>query len=303
MVDAARRVAPSSGGLTPVPGKRRTVGSGGDEMSRLLIDLRLRFPTESGRPLSQTASAARTAGRLNQSKVARAELGRFPLSPDDIDAYARALDAPVQVRDRLVTLAKAHESTNIVGRRQLIASAHVIQRRIADLLESTTTLRAWVPDLVPGILQTEDYTRAVVGREPGPNWWRPRLDQKRILTDLGRDVHIIIGETALRTGLGSAEAMAAQLDDLASWTERPPVRLGVVPLDHVLPKPPPRGLYVYGEHSASQATEVGTTFINDGPTVRELAKLHAELANYALYGAEARAVIAAAARRWLDCPA
>lgn len=267
-------------------------------MSRLLIDLRLRFPTASGRPLSQTAAAGRTAGRLNQSKVARAELGRFPLSPADIDAYTRALNASPEVRHRLVTLAKAHESTNIVGRRQLIASAHVIQRRIADLLESTTTLRAWVPDLMPGILQTEDYTRAVVGREHGPNWWRPRREQKRILTELERDVHIIIGETALRTGIGSAEIMAAQLDDLASWSDRQPVRLGVVPLDKVLPKPPPRGLYVYGEHTASQATEVGTTFINDGPTVGELTRLHEELAESALYGADARALIAAAARRW-----
>lgn len=269
-------------------------------MSRLLIDLRLRFPTDSGRPLSQTAAAAQTKGRLNQSKVARAELGRFPLSPEDVEAYSRVLDAPAEVRDRLVTLAKAHESSNIIGRRQLIASAHVIQRRIADLLESTTKLRAWVPDLIPGILQTEDYTRAVIGRDPAANWWRPRRDQKRILTDPQRDVHIIVGETALRTGLGSKEVMAAQLDNFASWAERPPVRLGVVPLDQLLPAPPPRGLYVYGEHTASQATEVGTTFINDAPTVRELAELHAELASSALYGAQARAVIEAAARRWRD---
>lgn len=238
--------------------------------------------------------AAKLSG-LSQSKVSRAEQGRFPLSPAEAEAFADGLGATPEQRRRLLELATARAADSFVGRRQLIANSHVVQRRIADLQadEDTKILRAWVPDLVPGILQTEDYTRAVAGDRP-EEWWVPRRAQKEILDQADRQVHLIVGETVLRYGVGSAAVMVAQLEHLAAAIAWPRLRLGVVLLDVVQPLAPPRGFYVYGDRTASQATEVGMTFIGK-PDVEGFIADHAALEGIAVYGQEALRVIERAA--------
>lgn len=272
--------------------RRRTARretSSKDEMSQLLIAVRR--PGER----SQT-EAARLTG-LTQAKISRAEQGRFPLSPAEAEAFADGLGATPEQRRRLLELATARAAASAVGRRQLIDNAHVIQRRIADLqaTERTKILRGWVPELVPGILQTEDYTRAVLGREPSEEWWVPRRAQKEILDWTDRQVHLIVGEAALRFGLGSPAVMVAQLGHLAEALAWPRLRLGIVLLDVVQPFLPPHGFYVYGEHAASQATEVGTTFITEAKDVEQFVADHAALEGIAVYGEEARRAIERAA--------
>lgn len=270
--------------------------SGGDDMSQLLIAIRAGAPSEGDRPLSQSQAATRAG--LSQSKITRAETGRFPLSVRDAERYARALQATDEQVSRLVELAREHEARNRPARHQLIESPHVVQRRIADLLREHRTLQAWVPDVLPGILQSEDYTRALIGFEPEPRWWKPRREQQLILRDLNRQVHLIVGEAALRTGVGSAPLMARELDHLARSVEHPPVRLGVIPLDVVLPVAPPRGLYLYGDAVVSQATEFGTTFVADPKLVERHLGLFEHLADSALHGDDAREVIRRAAVNW-----
>jgi hypothetical protein len=251
-----------------------------DDLPALLIALR--------GERSQIA-AARLTG-LTQSKISRAETGRFPLSPAEAEAFARGLDAPEADRARLVALAEAHHADNVVGRKQLVASAHVIQRRIADLLASTRSLRSWQPDLLPGILQTEPYTRAVIGFDPDERWWVSRGQQRDILDDPQRGVHLVVAESALRWGLGSAAVMRDQLAHLATAARRPPLRLGIVPTDRVHPVAPPRGFSVYGESTASVATDVGTTFVGQ-PDVQMFLDQHAAVAELAVYGDDAAALL------------
>ena len=251
-----------------------------DELPELMIRLR------SGH--SQAATAGLTG--LTQSKISRAETGRFPLSPAEAEAFARGLDAVDADRVRLVALAQAHQADNVVGRKQIIASGHVIQRRLVDLLASTRSLRGWVADVVPGILQTEPYTRAVVGFDPDEKWWVPRREQRRVLDDSERQVHLVVSESALRWGLGSATVMREQLDHLVSALRRPPLRLGIVPTDQVHPIASPRSFSVYGESTAIVATDVGTTFVGQ-PDVQLFLDRHRAVAELAVYGDDAAALL------------
>lgn len=259
--------------------KPAIIGSG-DDMSRLLITVRG----------NRTQGEAAALSGLTQTKISRAETGRFPLSDDEAAPYARALGASPEQEAQLVEFTAAHRARNTVGRRQVVDSAHVIQRRIADLQERTRALRAWVPDLVPGILQTEAYTRAVVGFDPPDTWWAPRRTQKAVLDDPGREVHLIVCEAALRWGVGTATVMVDQVRHLVEMSERPPLRLGIVPIDVVHPIAPPRTFYVYDTHTASVSTDLGVTFVGEVEASGFLGH-HAELSELATYGDESRAVL------------
>lgn len=227
---------------------------------------------------------------LPQHRISRAEQGRYPLTPDEADAYARALGAPAAVRRRLVALASAQKAESIGGRLHLNRNAHVVQRRIGDLEAQVRGIRSWVPDVVTGLLQTRDYTTALVG-ERDEKWWTPRQVRLALLDDLGREFRLLLGEAALRWGIGSREIMAAQLDHLIEMSRRPNVHLGVVPLDTIYPIAMPRGFQLYGDSAASVATEVGTTFVTEPPDLRGFVEDFVRLDTIAVSGDEVRDLV------------
>ncbi|MDX3098387.1 helix-turn-helix transcriptional regulator [Streptomyces sp. ME01-24h] len=100
-------------------------------------------------------------------------------------------------------------------------------------------IRAYEPHYVPGLLQTEDYARAVLraGR-PGA-----RPEELERLVALRRErqtlidrpdaplLWVVMDETVLRRPIGSPQVMRAQLDRLAQACELPQVRLQIMPFD------------------------------------------------------------------------
>lgn len=248
-------------------------------MPRLLVELR---------GMRRQEDAGKLVG-LSQYRISRAEQGRYPLTPDQADAYARALGASAIQRHRLVQLASAHQAENLTGRKHLIRSAHVIQRRISDLEAGAHTIRSWTPDVVTGLLQTHDYTVAVAG-EHDERWWAPRRARLALLDDPGRSFHLLICEAALRWGVGSAETMAKQMDHLIEIGRRPHVQVGIIPIDGVRPIPMPRGFQLYDHGTASVATEVGTTFVT-APDLQLFIDDFTALADLALYADAARTVL------------
>jgi transcriptional regulator with XRE-family HTH domain len=131
-----------------------------------------------------------------------------------------------------------------------------------------TTFRDFQPLYIPGLLQTEDYARAVLLAAPAPGNAEDldqqvglRMHRQAILTqDNPPEFWFVISETALRVQVGSAEVTRAQLDHLAEVAGRPNVTLQVLPFTsaaHVNPItgfrmldfPDPRDpIVVYIEH-------------------------------------------------------
>lgn len=248
----------------------------------------------------RTQSEAAQLSGLTQSKISRAEAGKFPFDEETAAAYARALGAePAQIR-RLVALAAAHGAENMTGRKQLIRSAHVIQRRLASLEQQTRLLRSWVLDVVPGLAQTADYTRALLGEDPGERWWAARRERLAVVDTLDRELHLLMSEAVLRWGIGSAEIMAAQVAHLAELAGRTTIRLGIVPLDTIHPIAAPRDFSIFGQATAMVATDVGTTFISEPDDIAEFGSAHAELSGLAAYGDDARRLLDRAAQLYRE---
>jgi transcriptional regulator with XRE-family HTH domain len=264
-----------------------------DEMSQLLTSVR--------GDRTQTDAAALSG--LSQAKISRAERGRFPLSPEEADRYAQRLGATAEQRQRLVELAAARSAEQISGRVALVRVAAAVQERIERYHRDATLIRSWQPDLVPGVLQTPEYTGVLLAGDgegdPGPAWWTARRARTAMLAEPGRSWHLLVSEAALRWPLGSAATMQAQIEHLVAVSRLPTVRLGV--LDLATPKPfaPPAAFHMY-DRVVSVATEAGTSFLTDSHDVEHFEKLFGRLDDEALHGDRARALLAVIAGDYAD---
>ena len=98
------------------------------------------------------------------------------------------------------------------------------------LEDESSAMRLYCPELVPGLLQTEDYARAVI-RAVRPGYddesverrVTARLTRQKVLLDRAAppELALVLNEAVLRRLVGSEHVMAAQLRALATSARRP----------------------------------------------------------------------------------
>ncbi|MCP3819208.1 helix-turn-helix transcriptional regulator [Streptomyces sp. A3M-1-3] len=106
----------------------------------------------------------------------------------------------------------------------------------AELEQQAKTISEYAPVLVPGLLQTEAYARAITRtatpfapHESVEERVRARLDRQRILDDPTHPVlWEILHEAALRVPMGGRESMCEQLLHIAEVAQRPRVVVQVL---------------------------------------------------------------------------
>ena len=84
---------------------------------------------------------------------------------------------------------------SISGRKHLLRNAHEVQRRVGDLETANKLIRSWVPDVVTGVLQTREYTLALVSEQidvtNDERWWAPRRAWLALLDDPEREFRLL----------------------------------------------------------------------------------------------------------------
>ncbi|MCX4571052.1 helix-turn-helix domain-containing protein [Streptomyces viridodiastaticus] len=111
--------------------------------------------------------------------------------------------------------------------------------RLVGLQEAAATIRTFEIQYVPGLLQTADYTRAVVERglpnAPASEVQRRvelRMRRAQLLfREEAPQLWAVIDESVLLRVLGDRAVMRDQLDHLAKMAARPNVTLQIVPLN------------------------------------------------------------------------
>lgn len=106
----------------------------------------------------------------------------------------------------------------------------------ADIEAQAITLRSHEPLLVPGLLQTEDYARAILAAEPGADENKldaqvaARMDRQAILERADApQLWCVLDEGVLHRLIGESKIMRAQLEHLAVLAERPRTTIQVIP--------------------------------------------------------------------------
>ncbi|MCX4779749.1 helix-turn-helix domain-containing protein [Streptomyces sp. NBC_01264] len=171
------------------------------------------------------------------AKVAKMERGWVPFRDPDIVALCKLYGVTDEAMVRsLLSLAKLdRERRKAKGWWQHMPIVGGLGEYIA-MEEVATRIRTWHPALVPGLLQTPEYVRALGVTS---NWSHPdeiealvtsRIKrQARLWGDSPLEFHAVLWEAALRHQVGSVEVMRAQLDHLVQMAKLPHVHVQVLP--------------------------------------------------------------------------
>jgi transcriptional regulator with XRE-family HTH domain len=265
----------------------------------------LRRLRDATHPRVSGEAAAAKLGK-SQASLSRYERGQQMPTEVDVRTLCRLYGAPPEVTTRLLRLVRDLRADPIQSARVVMhrGGAGRLQRRIRRFEEASRRVAVFQPLLVPGLLQTEAYMRAVfaTGDEmPAAEQRRAveeRLARQAILAESGRAFLFLMPEGALAWQLGSPAVMAEQCDRLAVAATSPQVRLGVIVAAATVDEAPTHGFELYDETAVIVGTTAATAVLVDRADVAVHARLLAGLERAATFGDAARAVFADHAERY-----
>lgn len=158
-----------------------------------------------------------------------------PPKSEDVATLLAKLDVTGEERDRILQLARSDEID------WLVSGPPGMNPQLATVMEcerDATTITAWAPLVIPGLLQTSDYARQVISRG-SPNLTAHELDSMVMVRNHRRDIlvrrnpatlHAFIGLPAIHGGIGGPEVMTDQLHHVLEMSKRDNVTVQVLDL-------------------------------------------------------------------------
>jgi hypothetical protein len=169
--------------------------------------------------------------------------------------------------------------------------------------DKAVSLRAWMPGIVHGLLQTGGYAHALLETSPGVTGeivaarLAARMARQRrvLMRDDPPSAWFLVDQLSLYRLVGSAEIMAAQMSHLAAVAARPNVTLQVLPaVAH-----PANASELIVTDSAAYAEHLAGGFVyTDEETVTRLARLFHTILSESYRASESAAMIEEVGQIW-----
>lgn len=273
----------------------RSSGSGGVEEARNALGQRLRELRRqaqlSGKGLAESLS-------WQASKISKIENGKQTPTDDDIKAWTRATNSE---RETEALLASLHtlEVQHAEWQRVLKAGMLGHQLELSEQDAKTKLYRSFEPAVVPGLVQTAEFARAlfsravVVHRVPNDvnEAVAKRMQRQEMLYRTDKAFHFVVTEATLRYRLCSAEIMLGQLDRLVSLTSLRNLRLGVISNDTQYVVDPRHGFMLYNSDLVRVETYSAELNLRQPHEIELYTATFEKLAAVASYGGAARGII------------
>ena len=201
----------------------------GPTVLRILLGTQLRRLRES-RGIS--AQEAARAIRGSESKISRIELGRNAIREIDVLDLLTYYGVGAIEREQLLSLAEQANRPGWWHRYNDILPDWF--QSYVGMEEAATSIRVYEPQFIPGLLQTQQYTAAVLAVCDIPVSEAERhvilrKERQRRFTEGRLKLWAIIEETALRRAMGSKEILRDQLRYLLSLCTKRNLTLQVIP--------------------------------------------------------------------------
>ena len=277
-------------GVSPSSSVQRARQELADRLRELRLDARL------------SARALSAAAGWHEAKTSRIESAKQAPGEDDIAVWCRVCKADRDAPD-LIAASRAADSAYIEWRRLNRAGMKHLQENKRPLYERTALFRVYCSTLVPGLVQTAAYATALLSSitafretpDDVEDAVAARISRNHVLASPGKRFVMVIEEAVLRYGVGDAETMQAQLGHLMAVTTLGNVKFGIIP-QSVLRRPmwTVESFNVFDDaavHVELLSAQVSVTV--PGEVVVYL-RAFDQLATLAVYGAEARSLIARA---------
>jgi transcriptional regulator with XRE-family HTH domain len=205
-------------------------GSGSPTVLRILLGAQLRRLREAKRVSLEEAG---NVIRASHSKISRLETGRVGFKDRDIvDLLTYYGVTDEKQRQELRELAVRANSPGWWHDYADVLPSWF--EEYVGLEEAASQIRAYEVQFVPGLLQTEDYARAVIML----GYSNPKEINRRVNLRMARQailtrpnppsLQVVLDEALLRRPIGGTSAMRAQLKHLIEMSQRPNVTVQVV---------------------------------------------------------------------------
>jgi transcriptional regulator with XRE-family HTH domain len=174
--------------------------------------------------------------RASESKISRLELGRVGFKERDVNDLL-ALYGVTDEAERGALLALAREANQQGWWQSYSDVLPSWFQPYIGLEESASQIRTYELQFIPGLLQTEEYARAVIARgaRGAPKEFidmrvNVRMNRQKVLTrENPLRLWVVLDEAALRRPIGGDHIMHAQINHLLELISSPFLTLQVMP--------------------------------------------------------------------------
>jgi transcriptional regulator with XRE-family HTH domain len=174
----------------------------------------------------------------SEAKLSRIENGLARVKASDLDELMDLYAVSEPRRAELEALAEESRQTDPLE--SLEGDLPGGYARIIEAEWEAETIQTWEPQVIPGLLQVEDYTRALLQLWPAvfatpaaaiERRVESRLLRQRVLTRTpSLELHFVIDESVLVRSFAVPSVMRGQLTRLAELSEHPSIDLRILPL-------------------------------------------------------------------------
>jgi transcriptional regulator with XRE-family HTH domain len=207
--------------------------SGGPTVLRIALGTQLRRLREARGITRETAGEAI---RASHAKISRLELGRVGFKTRDV-ADLLTLYGVTDEQEREAFLALVQRANEPGWWRQYGDVLSSWFETYLGLEQASSVIRTYEVQFVPGLLQTEDYARAVIqlcqmhnSTEEVDRRISLRMIRQDFLTQPeAPEYWAVVDEAVLRRSLGGRAALQAQIRHLLAMAELPNITLQVLP--------------------------------------------------------------------------
>lgn len=252
--------------------------------------------------------AARSGGDWTASAISRWETGDRRIRPVDLRALLDIYDVQGSEREVLLTLAREARAR---GWWQSYSSDAVPEwfQFYLGLEAEASSIHEYGSELVPGLLQTEDYYRAFMNAAPAAGDAQA-IDRKlavrserqeRLTSEDAPEVWAVLNEAVIRREVGGTEVMRGQLEHIAELAERAHINVQVLRFGSGAHPAMDGSFIVLGFPEAPDPdviyleSQTGSLYLEKEPEVERYRAMFQHLTASALGPEESRSLIAEAA--------
>ncbi len=234
------------------------------------------------------------------SKVSKLELGQQTPTTADLTSWAAAADRADESTNLADELA-ALETFYTEWRRRLRSGMRFRQQEALGIEDRGARFRAFNTHYVPGLFQTAEYARHLLGKNArqhgAPNdiddAVAVRMQRQEVLYRPGKEFHFVLAESVLWSQAAAPrDVIAGQLDRLIAATALgPAVQLGVIPFTAQWPVFLDHGFWIIDDEFVLIETLAAELRLTRPDEIATYARVFEQLSGVTIYGKAARAAI------------
>jgi transcriptional regulator with XRE-family HTH domain len=232
-----------------------------------------------------------------RSTLSKYETGKILPPVAVVEQLADALQADADKRRALIDQATAMHTEVHAWRALHTPDFRRRQDEIREIEAQATQVRVFQPSLVPGLLQTPQYCRALLELDRV----RPvddltdavssRMERQAALYDESKRFEFVVTEGALRWRIGTTSVHAMQLHHVAGLAHLPNVSVGIIPLLAEVGARQTNMFAIFDASAVVVETMTAELTLREEQLIGFYERVFETLRAHAVYGEEARAIL------------